>query len=261
VSDGLKKVIRKWFWPLMPGWPDEGRRIVQRPHLRALLDRAAKGSDRFRRVFNAGAGEGGYSPLLLALPGVESVVESDFGWRSEQPRKIDPRQVFFCASLTSIPLPDESVNLILCTEVLEHIHEHEQALDEITRVVVPGGWLLITVPTPPAIDDPAHVREGYLPGELTSLLTRRGFEVVDSRFCMYFFFRFVLRNWARLPWCPKGLILGLATLDSLVPIGPPMDLMILAQMAIEKTAPVYSVAGTVEEGALQINHGRRFLDG
>ena len=146
-------------------------------------------------------------------------------------------------------------------EVLEHIADHEDALNEIARVTAPGGWLLITVPTPPAVPDRMHAREGYRPEELAAMLTRRGFDVIDTRFCMYFFFRFVLRNWARLPWCPKGLILGLAILDGLLPIGPPMDLMILAQMAIEKTAPVCSLAGAVDEGSLRIKQGRRFLDG
>jgi hypothetical protein len=92
--------------------------MVQGAPLQALLDRAAQ-AHRFPCVFNAGSGECGYSPLLLKLPGVESVVESDFGFRHQRPSRIDARQVFFCASLASIPLPDRKFNLILCTEVLE----------------------------------------------------------------------------------------------------------------------------------------------
>ena len=235
----FKKVILRWLWPLMPGWPDEGLRIVQGPHLQALFDRAAKESLRFHRVFNAGSGEGGYSPLLLKLPGVESVVECDLGYRFHEPRPIDARQSFFCASLTAIPLVNESFDLILCTEVLEHIHEHEQALDEIARVTKAGGWLLITVPTPPAVADPAHVREGYRPEELITMLVQRGFEVTETRVCMYFFFRFLLANWSRLPWCPRILIRGLAVLDKLIPMGPPMDLMILAKLSAERAGRVY----------------------
>lgn len=101
----------------MPGWPDEGRRIVQGPHVQALLKRATDETHSFRSVFNAGAGEGGYSPLLLALPGVKSVVESDFDWQRNIIQRIDPRQAFFCASLTSIPLQSQQFDLILCTEV------------------------------------------------------------------------------------------------------------------------------------------------
>jgi SAM-dependent methyltransferase len=231
VTKTWKKFIMRTFWPLMPGWPDEGRRMVQGPHLRALLDRASKYSPTFPRVFNAGAGEGGYTRLLLGLPGVKALVETDFGWRSSTPSQFDPRQLFFCASLVQIPAQEKNFNLILCTEVLEHIREHDQALDEITRVLNPGGWLLITVPTPPAVPDPAHVREGYRAEELQGMLTERGFEIVDTRFCMYFFFRWLLAHWSRMPWCPRILIRAFAVLDRLFPIGPPMDLMILARLA------------------------------
>lgn len=225
-----KKIIMRVFWPLMPGWPDEGRRIVQWPHLRALMARAQAQSPRFQRIFNAGAGEGGYSRWLLEMPGLKWLVETDFDWRSNTHSRFDPRQLLFCASLVSIPAQDENFDLVLCTEVLEHIREHDQALDEIARVLAPGGWLLITVPTPPAVPDSNHVREGYRPEELSAMLSARGFEVVDQRFCMYFFFRWLLRNWPRLAYCPRILIRSLALLDCYFHIGPPMDLMILARL-------------------------------
>ena len=248
LSYTFKKTIQRWLWPLMPGWPDEGRRIVQGPPLRGLLERAAQESGCLRRVFNAGGGEGGYSPLLLKLPGVELVIESDLAYRSHRPRQIDSKQAFFGGSLASIPLADKTMDLILCTEVLEHIHEHEQTLDEIARVIAPRGWLLITVPTPPAVKDPAHVREGYGPQELAALLSRRGFDVVETRFCMYFFFRLLLTHWSTLRWRPRLLIRGLAVLDKLFPWGPPMDLMILARLADERAVPMR-------------NHGAAFPSG
>ena len=68
----LKERLRRWLWPLVRGWPDEGRQIVQGPALQILLDRATKESACFRALFNAGAGEYGYSRMLLDLPGVES---------------------------------------------------------------------------------------------------------------------------------------------------------------------------------------------
>jgi SAM-dependent methyltransferase len=104
-------------------------------------------------------------------------------------------------------------------------------LNEIARVLNPGGWLLITVPTPPAVPDTAHVREGYRPEELSTMLAERGFEIVETRFCMYYFFRFILKNWSSPPWCPRIFIRTLAYLDRMLPIGPPMDLMLLGRMA------------------------------
>jgi SAM-dependent methyltransferase len=233
VPAGLTGFVRRWFWPLMPGWPDEGRRIVQKPCLEALLRQVAARSPQSKvyATYNAGAGECGYSPLLLGMSGVELAAESDFGWRSGRPPSIDPKQVFFCASLTAIPLVPEKFDLVLCTEVLEHVAEHHEALDELARILRPGGWLLITVPTPPAIPDPAHVREGYRLSELAEMLRDRGLEVMDSAFCMHFFFRMVLRLWPHLWWRPRGFIRSFSYLDRLLPIGPPMDLMVLARKA------------------------------
>lgn len=225
----LKRAALRWFWPLMPAWPDEGRRIVQGPNLRKMLQRAARDSRSFQRVFNAGAGEGGYSRMLLALPGLKSLLESDYGFRTHRPTQIDAKQVFFGASLVEIPITPQSVDLILCTEVLEHIVEHDRALDEMARIIVPGGWLLITVPTPPAVPDPNHAREGYRPEELAVMLRARGFEVVETHFCMYLPFRFVLSTWSRWVWRPRILIRTLAFLDRWLSVGPPMDLMILAR--------------------------------
>ncbi len=48
--------------------------------------------------------------------------------------------------LTRIPLPDNSVDTAICSEVLEHISKHEQAAGELYRVLKPGGRLLFSMP-------------------------------------------------------------------------------------------------------------------
>jgi SAM-dependent methyltransferase len=216
---------RQWLSPLLPGWPDEGRRVVQGPHLSALLARVAATGP--RRVLNAGAGEGLYSPLLLALPTAERVVEMDRSYFFRH-RAADRRRVFTTASLDALPFAAGAIDLLLCTEVLEHVPEDGRALDEITRVLAPGGWLLLSVPTPPAEPDPAHVREGYEPERLAALLAARGLTVIESRRCMRLFFRFVLRRW-RPGRFPRAAILALAWLDRALPLGPPMDVIVLAR--------------------------------
>jgi SAM-dependent methyltransferase len=45
-----------------------------------------------------------------------------------------------------IPLPDASVDAILCTQVLEHVADFGQVWSEIHRVLRPGGRLIATVP-------------------------------------------------------------------------------------------------------------------
>src|SRR5260370_12022447 len=79
-----KKLARIVLWPLMPGWPDEARRIVQGPMLSRLIDRTALTPARGLTILNAGAGEGSFSPLLLRIPGVARVVQLDYSYRTGQ---------------------------------------------------------------------------------------------------------------------------------------------------------------------------------
>jgi len=221
---GLKKILH----PVMPGWVDEGRRIVQGPHIQELLQVAGAQSAPLPIVLNAGAGEGLYSPLLATVPGIQRLLELDPTYNPCFRTSKDPMQRFLAASLTTLPLRNRSVDLILCSEVLEHIPDDGGAIDEIARVLSPGGWLLASVPTLPAVFDPAHVREGYLLSDLSSQLEARGFEIIKTRFCMYALFKFVL--WSdRRHKVPHVLLVALSWLDRLFPVGRPMDLLVLAR--------------------------------
>jgi SAM-dependent methyltransferase len=46
----------------------------------------------------------------------------------------------------SLPLDHRSVDLVWCSEVLEHVGDTEHLLLEVRRVLRPGGRLLVTVP-------------------------------------------------------------------------------------------------------------------
>jgi SAM-dependent methyltransferase len=48
--------------------------------------------------------------------------------------------------ITSLPVGEASVDLVMCTEVLEHIANTGAALSELYRVLRPGGHLVVTVP-------------------------------------------------------------------------------------------------------------------
>lgn len=223
----LRRAIRLVLWPVLPGWPDRGRRIVQGPGVRRLMEQVAEISPRV--VLNAGAGEGLFSDVLLAIPGTRCISELDYSYRESRRGSVDSRLQLIAASLTAVPLRSSAVDFVLCTEVLEHVDRDTAALDELARILSPGGLLLITVPMLPAIYDPAHVREGYTADQLTNMLKEREFEVLDVHFCMHAAFKLVMRMWRRYGWLPNALVSGLALLDRLCPMGTPMDLMVLAR--------------------------------
>jgi SAM-dependent methyltransferase len=47
---------------------------------------------------------------------------------------------------TICPFPDHSLDVVVCSEVLEHVVDSQSALSEFGRMLRPNGWLVLTVP-------------------------------------------------------------------------------------------------------------------
>ncbi len=78
------------------------------------------------------------STALLERLGARRRISFDAGY--------DARDVDALASLTSLPLRDGSVDLLVCYHVLEHVPDDCAAMREIARVLSPRGIALIEVP-------------------------------------------------------------------------------------------------------------------
>lgn len=53
---------------------------------------------------------------------------------------------FIKGSAYEVPFPDNSFDVLICSEVLEHLEAYPKVLDEMRRVLKPGGKLCVTVP-------------------------------------------------------------------------------------------------------------------
>jgi ubiquinone/menaquinone biosynthesis C-methylase UbiE len=63
-------------------------------------------------------------------------------------------QVFFQQSdAEQLAFADNSFDLVICSEVLEHVLNPRQALAEIRRVVKPGGTVIVTTPCAVSLSD------------------------------------------------------------------------------------------------------------
>jgi SAM-dependent methyltransferase len=70
---------------------------------------------------------------------------------------IDPkRQPDTVGDAHALPFSDGSFEFILCTEVLEHLHTPQKAIDEMCRVLKSGGTLIITTRFVFPIHDAPH---------------------------------------------------------------------------------------------------------
>jgi SAM-dependent methyltransferase len=50
------------------------------------------------------------------------------------------------SDITGLPFPEDYFDMVICSEVLEHIPDQKTAIKEITRVLKPGGDLVVSVP-------------------------------------------------------------------------------------------------------------------
>jgi SAM-dependent methyltransferase len=86
---------------------------------------------------------------------------------------------------TRLPLADDSLDLVVAFDLLEHLHDDDAAVAEVRRVLKPTGTYLVAVPADPRLwsrHDEAvdHVRR-YTREGLLGLLDRGGFDVRDVR--------------------------------------------------------------------------------
>lgn len=79
--------------------------------------------------------------------------------------------------LQAIDLPDDSLDVVVTPHVLEHVPDTDKALDELRRVLAPGGWLLLQVPLLQPVTAPPVEPEFH--GDNTPVFWRFGFDLSD----------------------------------------------------------------------------------
>ncbi|OYW31631.1 MAG: hypothetical protein B7Z47_00455 [Chthoniobacter sp. 12-60-6] len=168
-------------------------------------------------LFDGGAGSGEFLRRALAAGSAKSVVALEFDaanfFRLEQNLGNEPRARLIRGSLLDVPLDDESMDMVMSTQVIEHIEDHDKAASELCRVLKPGGHALITVPHPPEpFPNDGHFREGYTEEELAALFTPHGLTPLHTD---YFLTRSTTDRMLRVDGLPgHGVFLPVAFIDA-----------------------------------------------
>lgn len=125
-----------------------------------------------RDVLDAACGTG-YGTLILAEAGASSVAGIDLsddavGIAQE---RLGDRGTVRQGDVRELPFDDDSFDLIVCFETIEHVEDGAAAVAEFRRVLRPDGLLIISSPNPGIYPEgnEHHVHE-YSPGELKELV-------------------------------------------------------------------------------------------
>jgi SAM-dependent methyltransferase len=132
-------------------------------------------------VFDGGAGSGEYLRRLLASGKATNVIALEFDkhnyTRLEENLGGRAEARLIPGSLLSVPVADASADVVMSTQVLEHIEDHQQAASELNRILKPGGYAVITTPHPPEpFPNPDHAREGYTEDDHRALFHPYGWQ-------------------------------------------------------------------------------------
>ena len=120
------------------------------------------------RLLDLGAGNQPYADWYLEL--CDEAVSTDIAPH--------PGLSTLCAA-EGLPFASGSFDTVLATEVLEHVTDLEHTVDEICRVLAPGGSALVTVPYFYPTHEPPHDHRRLTHYGLRGAFERRGLEVED----------------------------------------------------------------------------------
>ena len=95
------------------------------------------------RVLENGCGVGMYVDHLAAHAGLVIGLEIDFARAYQAAERSDH---ILSAAGEALPFPSDEFDLILSHEVLEHVQDDRQSVQEMVRVLRPGGRVVLFVP-------------------------------------------------------------------------------------------------------------------
>jgi ubiquinone/menaquinone biosynthesis C-methylase UbiE len=128
------------------------------------------------KLVDVGAGQSPFKHLLnkqsTRYVALDIYSADDFGYQNPDVVQFDGQ---------NIPFDDDSVDSVLCTEVLEHVENAQGLVDEMYRIVKPGGPVVITVPWSARYHYIPHDYHRFTPSRLTNMFAKFSSATVQPR--------------------------------------------------------------------------------
>lgn len=147
---------------------ESDEQVRSKPRIQYTIDTVDRHLTGSERVFDLGCGSGVVGSEILA-PNDSIVVDGcDISASALERASSRYRSVYQCnIDDTDIPVDSDSYDIVLCTDVLEHLLDPEHAFSEIERILVPGGSAFVSVPNFGYL----RYRKDALLGRVPSILT------------------------------------------------------------------------------------------
>ena len=143
----------------------------EREPILQFLQEAARSLAPGSNVLDAGAGSAPYRELFAhcRYTTADFTQSFDHGWDASRPDII--------CDLAAIPLATDTLDAIVCTQVLEHVPDPAAVLSEFCRLLRPGGKLFLSVPLLWEVHEAPYDFWRYTPYSLRRLCTGAGLTV------------------------------------------------------------------------------------
>ena len=140
------------------GWSaDEGVRLRFRAAERFIGKATA--------VLDVGCRDGTFALALarkgIRVDGIDTDGTAVMAANEQAIREGLDRAIFFQQDVLAPAIPLTHYPAVVCMELLEHLPDPEKALAVLSRLVAPGGQLIISVPANTHISDPGHKTTFY----------------------------------------------------------------------------------------------------
>jgi SAM-dependent methyltransferase len=99
----------------------------------------------------------------------------DYAERLSLHKRVSERAEFRVGDLAQLPYADESLDLVIASEVIEHAPQPQRVMEEIARVLRPDGKLVLTIPM--ESHSVAHLHSPGRPEDLRELCERASLSV------------------------------------------------------------------------------------